>query len=72
MLSMHLLRPRSRRLRPRRKQGRERNARLDGLLAASWEREERAQAARVETQRVRLAALRVSMASSLARGRRGT
>ncbi len=36
----------------------ERNARLDALLAASREREERAQAARAEKQRARLAALR--------------
>ncbi len=36
----------------------ERNARLDALLAASREREERARATRAETQRARLAALR--------------
>ena len=43
---------------PREETREERNARLDALLAASREREERAQAARAETQRARLAALR--------------
>ena len=39
---------------PREETREERNARLDALLAASREREERAQAARVETQRVKI------------------
>ncbi len=43
---------------PREETREERNARLDALLAASREREERAQVARAETQRARLAALR--------------
>ena len=43
---------------PREETGEERNARLDALLAASRDREERARAARAETQRARLAALR--------------
>ena len=43
---------------PREETREERNARLDALLAASREREERARAARAETQRERLAAIR--------------
>ena len=43
---------------PREETREERNARLDALLAASQEREERARATRAETQRARLAALR--------------
>ena len=43
---------------PREETREERNARLDAVRAASREREERARAARAETQRARLAALR--------------
>ena len=43
---------------PREETREERNARLDALLAASREREERARATRAETQRARLEALR--------------
>ena len=43
---------------PREETREERNARLDALLAASREREERARAARADRQRERLAAMR--------------
>ncbi len=43
---------------PREETWEERNARLDALLAASREREERARATRAEKQRARRAALR--------------
>ena len=43
---------------PREETREERNARLDALLGESWEREERARAARAQRQGERLAAVR--------------